>query len=217
MTTRLLAASLVIAAASLTLTGCGSSRDLDHKSIEAKEAQKRIDELEKLLADCESNKSATVIKEANAKGEGDNLDTDRNAVGKFGTVSTRGREVVISIENSILFKPGKAELESQAKATLAKVATLIKAKYPNHDVRVEGHTDDQKITRTKNEWDDNWDLAGGRARIVLHALLDRGLPAKHMGFAGYAEQKPLAPNSNETNRAKNRRVEIVVIPAGKGE
>ena len=217
MSTRLLAASLVIAAASLTLTGCGSTRDLDHKSIEAKEAQKRIDELEKLLADCESSKSSTAIKDANAAGTGDDLSTDQAAVGKNAKVSTRGREVVISIENSILFQPGKAELSSQAKATLAKVATLIKEKYPGHDVRVEGHTDDQKITRTKNEWDDNWDLAGGRARVVLHALLDRGLPAKKMGFAGYAEQKPLAPNSSDSNRAKNRRVEIVVIPSAKGE
>ena len=217
MSTRLLAASLVIAAASLTLTGCGSTRDLDHKSIEAKEAQKRIDELEKLLADCESSKSSTASKDANAAGTGDDLSTDQAAVGKNAKVSTRGREVVISIENSILFQPGKAELSSQAKATLAKVATLIKEKYPGHDVRVEGHTDDQKIVRAKNEWDDNWDLAGGRARVVLHALLDRGLPAKKMGFAGYAEQKPLAPNSSDSNRAKNRRVEIVVIPSAKGE
>jgi len=217
MTTRLLAASLVIAAASFTLAGCGSTRDLDHKSVEATEAQKRIDELEKLLADCESKKTSDVIRESKASGTEDTVEADQKALGKNVKVSTRGREVVMSIENSILFAPGKAELSSQAKATLAKVATLIKEKYSDHDVRVEGHTDDQKITRTKNEWDDNWDLAGGRARVVLHALLDRGLPAKHMGFAGYAEQKPLAPNSSDANRAKNRRVEIVVIPPAKGE
>ena len=78
MSTRLLAASLVIAAASLTLTGCGSTRDLDHKSIEAKEAQKRIDELEKLLADCESSKSSTAIKDANAAGTGDEAANTRS-------------------------------------------------------------------------------------------------------------------------------------------
>ena len=217
MTTRLLAASLVIAAASFTLSGCGSTRDLDHKSVEASEAQKRIDELEKLLADCESSKSSAVIKDAQEKGSIDDAAVDQAALGKNVRTSTRGVEIVMTIDNSILFQPGKAELTSQAKATLAKVATLVKEKYPNHQVRVEGHTDDEKITRTKNEWDDNWDLSGGRSRAVLHALLERGVPAKHMAFAGYADQKPLAPNTSDASRAKNRRVEIVVIPPSKGE
>jgi chemotaxis protein MotB len=211
MTTRLLAASLLVAAASLTFTGCGSTRDLDHKSVEAKEAQKRIDELERLLADCESGKTSQSIKASQASGEADTVGADQDAVGKNAKVSTRGKEIVITIENSVLFSPGKAELSSQAKATLAKVATLLKEKYGDHDFRVEGHTDDQKITRTKNEWDDNWDLAGGRARAVLHYLLGRGLPAKQAGFAGYADQRPVAANSSDANRAKNRRVEIIVL------
>ena len=214
-TIRLLAATLVIAAATFNLTGCGGNRDLDYKKVEAEEAQKRISELEKQLADCESKKTSTVIKDAKDAGTDDNTDTDQAAVGKHAKVSTRGVEVVITIENSILFKPGKADLSSQAKATLAKVATLIKEKYPTHGVRVEGHTDDTKITRAKDEWSDNWDLSGGRSQSVLHYLLERGLEPKELGFAGYGEYRPVAPNSSDANRAKNRRVEIVVIPQSK--
>ena len=79
-------------------------------------------------------------------------------------------------------------------------------------MRVEGHTDDQKISRSKDKWDDNWDLSGGRSQKVLHYLLDHGIAASNLGFAGYADQRPLGPNSSEAARAKNRRVDIVVIP-----
>ena len=92
------------------------------------------------------------------------------------------------------------------------MVALIKQKYPGHYVRVEGHTDDQKISRSKDKWEDNWDLAGGRARVVLHYLLERGVAASDLGFAGYADQRPISPGSAEASRRQNRRVEIVVIP-----
>jgi chemotaxis protein MotB len=202
----------LIAVASLTLAGCGCDRDLAHKDVQIKELERLNQELEALLA----AKAATEVREVIAtapKGESD-LDTTRRAAGSGVNVSDRDREVVFSIESSILFKAGSADLTPAAKESISRVVALIKQKYPNHYVRVEGHTDDQKISRSKDKWDDNWDLAGGRARKVLHFLLERGVAASDLGFAGYADQRPVAPGSNEASRKQNRRVEIVVIPKG---
>jgi chemotaxis protein MotB len=208
-TSRALVACLV-AVASLTLGGCGCDRDLAYKDVQIQELERINKELEDQLArkgNDHVTKTFTNAPVGQPKGQ-----TEQDAVGPDVTRKERDREVIFSIESSILFKPGQAVLSAEAKESIARVIALIKQKYPNHYVRVEGHTDDQKISRSKDKWEDNWDLAGGRARVVLKYLLDRGLDAKDLGFAGYAEQRPVTPGSNEAARKQNRRVEIVVIP-----
>jgi chemotaxis protein MotB len=203
----------VLAAIALTVTGCGGNRDLSYKSVEAEELQRQVKELEALLAKKGESDANAAIATSTAKGEGKH-DITAKGVGEGVSVNERPVEVVLTIENSILFKPGKAELSSQAKATLARVAATIKSQYPDHWVRVEGFTDNQTITRSKDLWADNWDLSGGRGQAVLHYLIDRGIPASELGFAGYGEQRAVASNSSDAGRSKNRRVEIVVIPKG---
>jgi chemotaxis protein MotB len=199
-----------VAVASLTLGGCGSDRDLAYKDTQIQELERVNKELEAQLAAKASADVTRVINNAPANTPESVVVTE--AAGKGVNVSSRDREVVFSIESSILFKPGSSELTTQAKESISRVVAIINQKYTNHYVRVEGHTDDQPITRTKDKWQDNWDLAGGRARQVLHYLLQRGIPAKDLGFAGYADQRPLADGKNETARKQNRRVEIVAIP-----
>jgi chemotaxis protein MotB len=208
-TSRAVVACLV-AVASLTLGGCGCDRDLAYKDVQIQELERINKELEEQLA----RKGTDHVNKTfiNAPVGQPKADTEQAAVGEGVTRKERDREIIFSIESSILFKPGQAVLSAEAKESIARVIALIKQKYPNHYVRVEGHTDDQKITRSKDKWEDNWDLAGGRARVVLKYLLDRGLNAQDLGFAGYAEQRPVTPGSNEAARKQNRRVEIVVIP-----
>ncbi len=201
-----------LALASLTTVGCGAKRDLSYKTVEAEELQRQIKELEAQLAACESGKAETIIKSGDANGEPTGVIVEKVLGPKGVGISTREPETVLTIESSILFKPGSAALTSQAKGILARVATLLKEKYPNHYVRVEGHTDDEKISRSKDQWDDNWELSGYRGLVVLRYLKERGVSEKVLGYAGYAMQRPLSPNTNTANRSKNRRVEIVVIP-----
>ncbi len=208
-TSRAVVATLV-AVASLTFGGCGNDRELAYKDVQIQELERINKELEDQLARKAEGDVLRVIHDAPANQAP--LQTNKDAAGPGVDVSTRPHEVVFSIESSILFKPGSADLTPAAKESIARVVALIKQKYPNHYVRVEGHTDDQKISRSKDKWSDNWDLAGGRAQKVLHYLLERGIPASELGFAGYAEQRPVAPGSNEGARKQNRRVEIVVIP-----
>ena len=208
-TSRAVVATLV-AVASLTFGGCGSDRELAYKDVQIQELERINKELEDQLARKAEGEVTRVIHDAPA-GQAP-LKTNQDAAGPNVDVHNRPHEVVFSIESSILFKPGSADLTPVAKESIARVVALIKQKYPNHYVRVEGHTDDQKISRSKDKWDDNWDLSGGRAQKVLHYLLERGIPSSELGFAGYADQRPVTPGSNEAARKQNRRVEIVVIP-----
>lgn len=201
----------LVSLAALTLAGCGDQRELGYKDVEIEEYKRQIKELEDQLY----KKDSTAVKDALPAGDVSTADV-QGAVGKNVTVTNRPVEVVLSIESEILFKSGSASLNAAAKSTLNKVVATITEKFPNHDVRVVGYTDDQKISRTKNTWDDNWELSAGRAREVLLYLEGRGVAAKKLGLAGYGMERPLVPNTSAENRQKNRRVEIVVIPpAGK--
>ena len=208
-TYRLLVASLVGAAA-LSLIGCGDARTVNYRDVEIEEYQRQIKDLEEKLA----VKDAQTVKEVLDRTR-DNPASQSSAVrGLIPNVDVQGRdkEVVFTIENSILFKPGSSDLSLSAKSTLNKVVALINEKYPNYYVRVEGFTDDQPIRRTKDKWDDNWDLSGGRAQVVLHYLLERHIAPSDLSFAGYGQERPAVSGGNEGARAKNRRVQIVVIP-----
>lgn len=199
------------AVAAISLSGCGGSdRELGYKDVEIDEYKRQIAELEEQLY----KKNAGEVKVA-MDGKKTTTGNIQNAVGGDFDVSERPVEVVMSIESEVLFKAGSATLSGQAKASLNKAVAVIKERFPNHDVKVVGHTDDQKISRSKNTWNDNWDLSAGRAREVLLYLESRGIAAKQLGLAGYADQRPVVPNANAESRQKNRRVEIVVVPPAK--
>lgn len=207
---------LAIGLASLAifaLAGCGDDRELGYRQVEIDEYQRQIRELEDQLY----NKNHGEVVESFKKNGGDaSTDNIKDALGGKVDVHTEKVAVRMSVPGEILFKPGSASLSADAKATLNKVVAVIKEKFPGYEIRVVGHTDDQKVTRSKDNWDDNWDLSAGRAHQVLVYLLSRGLDAKLMGLEGMGEERPLAPNTSAANRLKNRRVEIVAIPpAGK--
>lgn len=196
--------------AALSLAGCGDERELGYKDVEIDEYQRQIAELEEQLY---KKDSGTV--QGKLAGQGDSVGAIQGAVNSDTGVSTRDKEIVFAIESEVLFKSGSSTLNAAAKSSLNKVVAVIKERYAGHDVRVVGHTDDQKITRSKGTWADNWDLSAGRAREVLLYLEGRGIAAKQLGIAGYADQRPVVANSSNENKQKNRRVEIVVIPPAK--
>ncbi len=118
------------------------------------------------------------------------------------------RGVVISIEDRALFAPGSATLDPAITRTLAQVSAVLR-RTQNH-IRVEGHTDDTPIHTA--QFPSNWELSTARATNVLHYLIDHGhlLPSR-LSAAGYGEYFPRVPNTTKANRAKNRRVDIVLL------
>ncbi len=124
------------------------------------------------------------------------------------------RGLIISLmTDKILFNSGSSVLLPQTKEVLTDIAELLKAN--TNPIIVEGHTDDTPITKTaiKAKYSDNWDLSAARAVSVLKYLVRKGVSPDRCSAAGYAEFKPLVPNIDDITRAKNRRIDIVVLKA----
>lgn len=115
----------------------------------------------------------------------------------------------IQMKDSVLFDTGKAELRSESKTVLDKVSDLI-AKVDN-DIIIEGHTDNLPINTPAMP--NNWHLSSARALSVLDYFLANKeiLNPQRLSPQGCGEYKPIAPNDTDENRAKNRRVNIIVV------
>ncbi|MEG0307346.1 MAG: OmpA family protein [Clostridium sp.] len=119
------------------------------------------------------------------------------------------RGLNIQLKDSVLFDTGKADLKTESKAVLDKVADiLVKV---NNEIIIEGHTDNLPINTSAMP--NNWHLSSARALSVLDYFLDtkKVLNPHRFSAQGCGEFKPIAPNDTAENRAKNRRVNIIVV------
>jgi len=135
----------------------------------------------------------------------------RELRGKKVKLAVAERGLVITLANNILFDSGKAEIKKDAYPVLNKIVAAIKAKAPDKDIGIEGHTDNVPIKYSS--WKSNRELSTTRANNVYHYLVKTGgiSPAKFTTM-GYGEFRPVAGNETAAGRAKNRRVEIVILP-----
>ena len=115
----------------------------------------------------------------------------------------------ISLASGILFDSGKTKIKSSAKATLDRVASDIQTTYADKDVFVFGHTDDTPIR--KSGWKDNFELSAQRALAIVRYLQSKGVANSRLVAAGCGEYRPEVPNTSDSNRGRNRRVEIFAI------
>jgi chemotaxis protein MotB len=123
------------------------------------------------------------------------------------TLSFEERGLVVRFEDSVLFAKGKADLLPQALKVLERLTTIFKDM--DNYIRVEGHTDNLPIHTQR--FPSNWELSTSRATNVLRFLFEQGLTGERLSAVGYGEYHPLVPNSDEDNRRRNRRVDIVII------
>lgn len=118
------------------------------------------------------------------------------------------RGIVISVQNSVLFDSGSAEVRVEALPVLAEVAAALRQ--IDNNVLVEGYTDNVPIQTA--EFPSNWELSSARATNVLRHLLAAGdLEPDRFAAVGYGEYRNIYPNDTEENRQKNRRVDIVIL------
>jgi len=150
------------------------------------------------------------------KSLGESIEKGAAEIGEDKTVSVEVSErgLVIHIMESALFKSGSAELEPKAQAILDLIARDIKD-MPNH-IRIEGHTDNRPISTAK--YPSNWELSSDRATQVVRYLADRhNIEPKKISALGFGEYRPIMPNNSDENRARNRRVDIVVLTSEMSE
>lgn len=129
--------------------------------------------------------------------------------GKLSTSIDERGLVIRILPDDLLFDTGKADLRPGARPILDNVGAILKSLPTPNPIRVEGNTDNVPISTP--EFPNNWALSAARAVTVLTVLLNDGIPASRLSAEGFADQRPVASNATAAGRAKNRRVEIVVV------
>lgn len=130
------------------------------------------------------------------------------SAGQLDVTLVNGR-LVINMPQDILFRSGSADVSREGQAAITQVAAVLRD-FTDRQFQVEGHSDNVPIsTRT---FPSNWELSAARALSVVHILQAGGVQPTSLSAAGYGEFHPVAPNDTRDNRAKNRRIEIVILP-----
>ncbi|HSN30720.1 MAG TPA: OmpA family protein, partial [Kofleriaceae bacterium] len=172
------------------------------------------DELEKLRAQkAEADKRMAAIEDIQ-KQFAKMIDTGQLKI------SARRGELVISLPAEVLFPSGSAELSKTGEYAVVEVAAVLK-KFPERRYLVVGHTDNQDFAKTKPGTPavptcapaDNWQLSTERALTVTRVLITAGMDPKNVIPAGAGDHDPVASNATADGRAKNRRIEIALLPA----
>lgn len=118
--------------------------------------------------------------------------------------------VYISLSDNMLYRSGSYEISDRAGETLSKIAKII-LDYKDYDVLVEGNTDTVPISQTNIR--NNWDLSVLRASSVVQALQNNyGVDPKRLTAGGRGEYNPIADNTTEAGKSRNRRTQIIITP-----
>lgn len=119
--------------------------------------------------------------------------------------------VLLKLPATIPFRGSNASIDDQEMHLFIKrVADIIKTLPASVDISVRGYTDNQALPKG-TQYRDNLDLSSARAATVVRELIQNGVEAQRLSSAGFGAGKPLAANTSETNRAKNRRVEFYMF------
>jgi chemotaxis protein MotB len=116
--------------------------------------------------------------------------------------------IVIRLNDALLFSSGRAHLDDHAVLLVGKIVAIVKP-LPNL-IRIEGNTDDQQPAGG-GLYADNWELSTARALAVLESMIQQGIPPSRLSALGNASYNPIVPDTDDASRAKNRRVDIVVL------
>ena len=137
---------------------------------------------------------------------------ENNGLEDIAQIKTDERGVIIELNDKILFESGKSELIPDSRGVLDKISGLLGTL--DNTFIIEGHTDNVPINNYR--FNDNWDLSSSRANSVIRYFTQvKGLDVNKFNSAAYADIKPLVDNSTEENRAKNRRVNILIVATEK--
>jgi chemotaxis protein MotB len=117
-------------------------------------------------------------------------------------------DIVLTLPDAVLFRSGESALRPEARPFMEAIGEVL-IELDRH-VRVEGHTDNVPISTV--QFPSNWELSATRAVTVVRTLSEQyGVQASHLTAVGHADSRSITDNLTPENRAKNRRVEIVVL------
>ncbi len=168
----------------------------DEQKAELEEARRAVSEAQeraKLLDDLQS-KFKKMIDAGNLK------------------ITTRHGRIVLELKTDVLFDTGEAEIKPAGKEAINEVARTLKD-VTGKRFQVAGHTDNAPISNeTKKKFPSNWELSAARAISVVKLLTTDGVDPVSLSAAGYSLYDPVSANTPGEGQAKNRRIEITLVP-----
>jgi len=121
------------------------------------------------------------------------------------TISERDGRIYVSLSQNLLFASGSTSVDARGRDAIRRLAQVL-SRNNDIEVLVEGHTDKDGSAAL------NWDLSVKRATQVVKVMTAAGLDPSRVTAAGRSFFDPIAPNNTAANKAKNRRVEIILTP-----
>lgn len=226
---------LVLSVVSLLFTGCVSAAKYDMAKNDLTQRTKERDELAAQNESLKGQVSALSSENAALSGKVEDLSpraekaaqlekasqTYQSLIEQLETEIKEGEIEITEMKNrltmtmvdKILFASGSATIGAKGKRVLDKVIPILKG-VTDKRIQVEGHTDNVPIVSSlKKRFPTNWELSTARASEVVRYLQEHGgIDPSHLSSTGYSEYSPVAPNTTEAGRRKNRRIEIVLLP-----
>lgn len=127
------------------------------------------------------------------------------------TITELKGKLTVNMVDAILFDSGESAVKKQGQQVLEKLVEVLKD-VKGKVIRVEGHTDNVQIHgNLAKRYPTNWELSAARATNVTRYLQKAGIDPSMLSTAAYGEYRPVAPNDTREGRAKNRRIEIVLV------
>ena len=193
-------------------TGCGELKRLRRENQQLNEnvstLQQENAELSTKATQCESELKRL---------ENSRKELESKLKGTGAIVRVKNGAISVVLPDAILFDSGQTTLRPQSKATLKKIANILKSEAPNEMIRIEGHTDNDPVVKQKDKYKTNWELSAARAAAVLHYMVEEcGVSPTRIYISGFGQYQPIADNKSKAGKAKNRRVEFVIVPRGGG-
>ncbi len=220
---------LMIVTTSLIITvlffGCASTKKVkmlesDNERImsenvtlkeELDRANARIAEQEQKIATLQKEREQEV---AALKQTYDNLIRELKKEIESGEIQVKQvqNRLQLTVAERLFFDTGRAEIKPEGQAVLRRIGPILK-KIPQKNIRVEGHTDTVPIGPSlRAQYPTNWELGAARAVNVARFLQkESGIDPLRLSAVSYGQYRPIATNKTEQGKAKNRRIEIILI------
>lgn len=177
--------------------------DVKEKDKEVQEQIKKIQESNQFLSEAEAREKAELDKLEKQLKE---YIKDNNLEDLVNVKNTT-KGVQITFQDVALFQPGSASISDKAKRTVAGIVPFLQTN--DRTISIEGHTDNVPIHNA--EFRDNFELSSERALSVLYFLQDSKVNPKRLSSAGFGEYHPVDTNDTVEGKAKNRRVNLIIM------
>ena len=118
----------------------------------------------------------------------------------------------MSVAEEIFFDTGKTDIKPEGQEVLKRIGIILQD-IPEKNIRIEGHTDNVPIVSPlRKQYPTNWELGAARAVNVVRFFQNKtDIDPLRLSAVSYGQYRPIAPNKTKAGRAKNRRVEIILI------